>query len=87
VITSWFVLAASHSLIPYLSILSFSAPVLNIGSGAAFLGGMAGEGNHYLPVVEALAFIVAGLAFDLSLTGGKFLLFIWRNIPIVGGAG
>lgn len=72
--------------VPFLSLASWSGPTADVGSGATALGSMVGEGNHYLPIVEALAFIVAGFAFDLTLTGARFLLFIWHNVPVIGGS-
>lgn len=74
-------------MVPFASLVSFTVPgAPDLTSGAAALGGMVGVGNRYLPIVEAMALIVAGFAFDLTLTGARFLLFIWHNVPVIGGS-
>jgi hypothetical protein len=67
-----------------LSSFSVTVPTYDLGTGIASLAGQLHEADTYLPVTEALGFIVAGAAFDLVLTGAKFVLFLWSKVPIFG---
>jgi hypothetical protein len=67
---------------PLLSLASFSAPAVGDLSGAAAIGSSIGQANRYLPIDQFLILIVAGLAFDLVLSGGQFLVFVYRLIPL-----
>jgi hypothetical protein len=81
-ITHWLVSAMLGVLTPILSVLSFSAPAVGDVAGAAVLGSQVGQANRYLPVDQFLLLIVAGLAFDLTLTGAQFGVWLYRLIPL-----
>jgi hypothetical protein len=80
-ILHWFVTGLLGLLTPVLTALSFATVPIGDLSGAVTLGSAVGQANRYLPVDQFLLLIVAGLAFDLALTGAQFFLFLYRLIP------
>lgn len=81
-IVDWLVGLLLAVTLPVLQLASFTAPAVTDDlSGMAALGSSLGQANRYLPVDTFLVLIVAGLAFDLVLTGTQFAVWLYRLIP------
>ncbi len=66
---------------PMLTVLSFSAPTIGDLSGFGQVGSSLGQANRYLPVDQFVVMIVAGLTFDVVLTGARFIVWVYEHIP------
>ncbi|MCU1592562.1 MAG: hypothetical protein JWP11_3818 [Frankiales bacterium] len=68
-------------LTPLFTLASFASPPIGDLTGAVTIGSSVGQANRYLPIDSFVVCIVAGLAFDLTLTGSQFLLFVYKLLP------
>jgi hypothetical protein len=80
-ITDLLLQAGAAVLTPLLSMFSWAAPAVQDVSGASILGSSLGTANNYLPVGLFLSLILAGFAFDLTLTGAQALVWVYNKIP------
>ena len=79
-ITHLLLVAAIGVVEPWLLLVGFTAPTADM-SGLATVGSMLASTNRYLPVDAFVTLTLAGLAFDLVLSGAHFLVWLWRLIP------
>lgn len=68
-------------LTPILLLVGFAAPPVGDFGGAAVLGSEIGQANRYLPIDQFVILAVAGLAFDLVMTGAQFIIWLYGKIP------
>lgn len=69
-------------LAPVLAVVSFEADAV-VGTGEGFLvvAQALGQGNRYVPVDQFIVLTLAGLVYDLVLTGATFGVWVYRLIP------